>query len=88
MITRWKVCRQSSKEQLELRLQAEGELTGARQLVAEVDHQLREAEQQRAAIEHRAEAVRAELEGQRIANQSLQVQRETFTSIARKASTR
>lgn len=67
--------------QLELRLQAEGELTGARQLVAEVDHQLRQAEQQRAAIEHRAEAVRAELEGQRIANQSLQVQRENIHTL-------
>jgi chromosome segregation protein len=61
--------------QLELRLQAEGELSAARQLVAEVEHRLREAEQQRAAIEQRAEAVRDELERQRIANQTLQVQR-------------
>ncbi|MEZ5573345.1 MAG: chromosome segregation protein SMC [Halioglobus sp.] len=62
-------------EQLELRLQAEGELTAARQLVAEVEHQLRESEKQRAAIEQRAETVRGELERQRIAHQTLQVER-------------
>jgi len=39
---------------------------------------LREAEQRRAAIEHRAETVRTDLERQRIANQSLQVQRENI----------
>lgn len=66
------------EEQLALRLQAEGELTTARQQVAEVEHLLREKEQQRAAIEHRAESVRSELERHRIANQSLQVQRETI----------
>jgi len=65
------------ENQLELRLQAEGELSAARQLVAAVEHQLREAEQQRAAIEQRAATVRGELEGQRIANQTLQVQRQT-----------
>ncbi len=63
------------ERQLEQRLQAEAELSAARQLVAEVEHQLREAEQQRAAIEQRAEIVRSELERQRIANQTLQVQR-------------
>jgi chromosome segregation protein len=65
----------SLEQQLELRLQAEAELSAARQLVAEVEHQLREAEQQRAAIEQRAETVRGELERKRIANQTLQVQR-------------
>jgi chromosome segregation protein len=39
---------------------------------------LREAEQQRAAIEHRAETVRTDLERQRIGNQSLQVQCENI----------
>ena len=63
------------EQQLELRLQAEGELSTARQLVADVEHHLREAEQQRAAIEQRAEAVRNDLERQRISNQTLQVQR-------------
>ena len=66
------------EQQLELRLQAEGELTTARQLVAEVEHELRQAEQQRAAIEHRAETVRTELERQRIGNQALQIQRENI----------
>ena len=64
--------------QLEERLHAEGELSAARQLVAEVEHKLREAEQQRAAIEQRAASVRSELERQRIANQTLQVQRNTI----------
>jgi chromosome segregation protein len=66
------------ERQLEQRLLAEAELSAARQLVAEVEHQLREAEQQRAAIEQRAEIVRSELERQRIANQTLQVQRNTI----------
>ncbi len=43
--------------------------------MAEVEHKLREAEQERAAIEQRAEAVRGELERQRIANQTLLVER-------------
>ncbi len=66
------------EEQLEKRLQSEGELTEARQLVAEVEHRLREAEQERAVIEQRAEAVRGELEKRRIDNQALTVQRETI----------
>jgi chromosome segregation protein len=69
---------QDLEQQLELRLQAEGELTTARQLVAEVEHELRQAEQRRAAIEHRAETVRTELEQQRIGNQALQIQRENI----------
>jgi chromosome segregation protein len=63
--------------QLELRLKAEGELSEARQGVAEVEHRLREAEHQRAAIEHRAESVRNELERERISSQTFKVQRET-----------
>ncbi|GAB5449683.1 MAG: chromosome segregation protein SMC [Halioglobus sp.] len=66
------------EQQLEKRLQSESELAAARQAVAEVEHNLREAEQQRAAIEQRAEAVRNELEQQRLANQTLQVQREAI----------
>ena len=66
------------EQQLGLRLEAEGELSAARQAVAEVEHLLREAEQQRAAIEQRVESVRSGLEQKRIANQSLQVQRETI----------
>ncbi|CAN0597477.1 unnamed protein product, partial [Laminaria digitata] len=62
--------------QLALRLASETELTQARQAVAEVEHALRQAEQQRAAIEQRAQSVRAELEQQRLQQQGLQVQRE------------
>lgn len=62
--------------QLELRLLSEGELAQARQLVAEVEHQMRDAEQLRTSVEHRAQSVRSELERQRIESQSLLVQRE------------
>ncbi|MFO7551408.1 MAG: chromosome segregation protein SMC [Haliea sp.] len=62
--------------QLALRLTSEGELTRARQAVAEVEHAMRQAEQQRAAIEQRAQSVRSELEQQRLQQQGLQVQRE------------
>ncbi|MEZ5570031.1 MAG: chromosome segregation protein SMC [Halioglobus sp.] len=63
------------EEQLEQRLHAETALSAARQSVAEVDHALREAERERAQIEQRANTLRSELEQQRIANQTLQVQR-------------
>ncbi len=66
------------EEQLELRLQAEGELSAARQQVVETEQLLREEEQQRVSIEHRAENVRSELENRRLSNQTLQVQRETI----------
>ena len=70
--------KQALEDQLELRLQAEAKLGEARQQVAEIDHLLREKEQQRAAIEHRADSVRSELERRRIANESLQVQRQSL----------
>ena len=66
------------EKQLSLRLVSEGELASARQSVAEVEHLMRDAERQRAAIEQRAETVRTQLEQQRIATQTLQVQRETI----------
>jgi chromosome segregation protein len=66
------------EEQLAKRLESEAELSSARQAVSEVEHQLREAEQQRAAVEHKAEGVRSQLEQKRIANQALQVQRDTL----------
>ncbi|MEM9256179.1 MAG: chromosome segregation protein SMC [Pseudomonadota bacterium] len=65
-------------QQLALRLKSEAELAEARQRVAETEHKLREAEQERAAIELRAEKVRSELEQRRLSNQALQVQRETI----------
>ncbi len=67
------------EQQLELRLQAESELSAARQAVAEVEHRLRDAEQRRVAIEHRANGVRNDLEQRRLANQALQVQRQTLS---------
>jgi len=70
--------KQELESQLELRLQAEGKLGEARQQVAEIDHLLREKEQERAAIEHRADTVRNELERHRISSESLQVQRQTL----------
>ncbi len=69
---------QELEQQLALRLESENELTAARQLVAEVEHQLRESEQLRAQIEQRAEAVRNQLEQKRIGSQSLKVQSETI----------
>ncbi len=68
------------EEQLEQRLLAEGELSEKRELVAGVEHKLREAEQQRAAIEQRAQSVRSELERERLSNQGLQVQRENVAA--------
>ncbi|MBN7798971.1 chromosome segregation protein SMC [Parahaliea mediterranea] len=67
---------QELEAQLELRLEAEGELTAARQAVSEVEHELRQAEQQRGTIEQRAQGVRGELEQLRLKHQGLQVQRE------------
>ncbi len=64
------------EEQLQARLVVEGELTEARQKVSELDHQMRQAESERAAIEQRSQSVRGELEQQKLKNQTLQVQRE------------
>jgi chromosome segregation protein len=65
---------------LEQRLQAEGELSEARQRVSQVEHLLREAEQQRVGIEQRSGTVRSELEQVRLNSQRIQVQRETILS--------
>ncbi len=67
---------QELEAQLEMRLESEAELTLARQAVSEVDHKLRQAEQERAAIDQRAQGVRSELEQRRVKHQGLQVQRE------------
>jgi len=65
--------------QLALRLEAEGELGAARELVVEVEQKMRDAEQERAAIEQRAGVVRSELEKKRIEDQTLQVERNGIT---------
>ncbi|MFV0477377.1 MAG: chromosome segregation protein SMC [Parahaliea sp.] len=67
---------QELEAQLELRLEAEGELTLARQALSEIDHKIRQLEQDRAATEQRAQGVRSELEQHRMKHQGLQVQRE------------
>jgi len=69
------------EKQLALRLASESELAEARQQVAEVEHLLREAEQQRAVIEQRSATVRAELEQHRLTHQGLQVQRENVQKL-------
>lgn len=66
------------EEQLQQRLEVENELAQARQKVAELDSQIREAESLRAGIEQRSQNVRSELEQQKLNNQTLQVQRETI----------
>ncbi len=68
---------QQLEEQLQQRLEVEGELAEARQRVAELDNLMREAESRRAGIEQRSQAVRSELEQQKLNNQTLQVQRQT-----------
>ena len=68
---------EEGRERLELQLQqrllVEGELTTARSRVQAVEHELRESERNRHLIEQDAEAVRAGLEQQRLAAQTIQV---------------
>jgi chromosome segregation protein len=69
--------RMALEEQLEQRLEAEAELSRARDAVAEVEQALRTAERERAGIEQRVGEVRGELEQVRLRQQTLQVQRDT-----------
>ncbi len=64
--------------QLEQRLLVEGELGEARDRVATIDGELRDAEGERASIEQRSQSVRDQLEKLKLDNQTLQVQRETL----------
>lgn len=66
------------ESQLEQRLKAEAELTEARQHVAEVEHELRKAENQRGTIEQKAQGIRGKLESLRIESQGVQVLRKTL----------
>ena len=65
--------RELLETQLQDRLAVEGELTAARTRVQQVEHELREAERSRHAIEQETEAVRSALEQERIAAQGVQV---------------
>jgi chromosome segregation protein len=65
--------RELLETQLQDRLAVEGELTAARARVQQVEHELREAERSRHAIEQETEGVRSALEQERIAAQGVQV---------------
>ncbi len=65
--------RERLEEQLQQRLAVESELTAARTLVQEIEHELRELERSRHAIEQEMDTVRGELERERIAAQTVQV---------------
>ncbi len=64
--------RESLESQLALRLESEGRLTSARQALAEVEHALREAEQERLRTEQRAGTLREQLERKRLALSGLE----------------
>lgn len=68
--------REKLDQQLELRLASEAALAAARQQVTEVEHELREAERERAAVEQHCATARAVLEQERLQRQTLQVQQE------------
>ncbi len=64
--------------QLEQRVRVEEELTEARCKVQEIEHSLRETEHQRTAIDQTLQALRGNLEGERLATQEIQVRRKTL----------
>ena len=66
------------ESQLEQRLTAETALTEACQSVAQVEHELREAENQRGMIEQKAQGIRGKLESLRVESQGVQVRRKTL----------
>ncbi|WP_439100544.1 chromosome segregation protein SMC [Congregibacter sp.] len=66
------------EEQLAHRLESETRLTTARQALADIEHTLREAEQERMQIEQRAAALREKLESRRFAVQGLEHQQNTM----------
>lgn len=73
------------EELLEQRLLVEGQLTEARQKVADVAHQLREDETRRTSVEHKSIEVRNKLEAQRLAQQRLTVECENITEQVKAA---
>ncbi|WOJ93989.1 chromosome segregation protein SMC [Congregibacter variabilis] len=66
------------ESQLALRLESETHLTAARQALADIEHTLREAEQERIQIEQRAAGLREKLESRRFAVQGLEHQQNTM----------
>lgn len=69
---------QNLETQLALRLESESRLTEARQSLADIEHTLREAEQERLKIEQSASRVREQLESSRLGQQGLQHQRNSL----------
>lgn len=63
---------------LENRIQVEEQLTDARRLVEELDHNLRGFDQKRALIENNLNLLRTDLESVRISSRELIVRRQTF----------
>jgi chromosome segregation protein len=70
--------RETLEAQLALRLESETRLTAARQALAEIEHTLREAEQERMRIGQRAATLREQLETRRLALQGLNHQQRTL----------
>ncbi|NLY13773.1 MAG: chromosome segregation protein SMC, partial [Gammaproteobacteria bacterium] len=66
------------EELLHTRLAIDDELRAARTALDDADTQMREADKQRSQAEQRAQAVREQLERQRLAWQTLSVQKDTF----------
>ncbi len=65
---------------LQTRLSIDDELRAARTALDDADTQMREAEKQRSQAEQRAQGVREQLERQRLAWQTLSVQKDTLTA--------
>jgi chromosome segregation protein len=70
--------KQELETHLEQRLDVEAELGEARDRVATIDSEIRDAETLRAGIEQRSGNLRGQLEQKRLDNQTLQVQQETL----------
>ncbi|WP_439106764.1 chromosome segregation protein SMC [Congregibacter sp.] len=66
------------EEQLALRLESESRLSAARQALAEIEHTLRDAEQERLQTEQWAASLREKLESRRFAVQGFEHQRNTL----------
>ena len=71
--------------QLARRRQSEDALTSARQALAEIEHTVREVEQQRLGVEQRAAAGRERLESRRLALQELELQRKAVAARLQEA---
>ncbi|MEM8941749.1 MAG: chromosome segregation protein SMC [Pseudomonadota bacterium] len=69
---------QKLEQQLAQRVEAEGTLTTCRQALSDIEHTLREEEQERMRIEQRATGVREQLEAKRLTLNGYQHQQSTY----------